>query len=156
MVNIYDDGLVAMTSKISGIDEKSAAKAIQFVLWDLSDRVRLLSYELDNPTAAKELDYLANIMKKHARFTGKMYEEVTVTERDYKKEYEEYHAKPEQKQRRAERNAARLKAIEAGRVKRGDNKEVDHINAPRTGSLENVPTRVVSKTENRKRQPKRK
>lgn len=79
-----------------------------------------------------------------------------MADRDYKKEYEDYHAKPEQKQRRAERNAARLKAIEAGRVKRGDGKEVDHINAPRTGSLENVPTRVVSKKENRKRQPKRK
>lgn len=75
--------------------------------------------------------------------------------RDYKKEYDEYHAKPEQKKRRAERNAARLKAIEAGRAKRGDGKEVDHVNAPRTGSLENVPTRVVSKEENRKRQPKR-
>ena len=75
--------------------------------------------------------------------------------RDYKKEYEEYHAKPEQKMRRAERNAARLKAIEAGRAKRGDGKEVHHVNAPRTGSLEDVPTRVVSKAENRKRQPKR-
>lgn len=78
-----------------------------------------------------------------------------VKDRDYRKEYDEYHAKPEQKQRRAERNAARMKAIEAGRAKRGDGKEVDHVNAPRTGSLENVPTRVVSKTENRKRQPRR-
>ena len=75
--------------------------------------------------------------------------------RNYRDEYDSYHAKPEQKQRRAERNAARMKAIEAGRAKRGDGKEVDHVNAPRTGSLESVPTRVVSKTENRKRQPKR-
>lgn len=75
--------------------------------------------------------------------------------RDLKKEYDEYHSKPEQKKRRAERNAARRKAIEAGRVKKGDTKEVDHINAPRTGSLEDVPTRVVSKAVNRKRQPKR-
>lgn len=78
-----------------------------------------------------------------------------VNDRDYKKEYNDFHAKPEQKKRRAERNAARMKAIEAGRAKRGDGREVDHVNAPRTGSLENVPTRVVSKTENRKRQPKR-
>jgi hypothetical protein len=40
-------------------------------------------------------------------------------------------------------------------VSKGDGKEVDHVNAPRTGSLENVKTRVVPKTENRKRQPKR-
>lgn len=75
--------------------------------------------------------------------------------RNFRKEYDEYHAKPEQKERRAERNAARNKAIKEGRVKKGDGKEVDHINATRTGSLENVRTRVVSKIENRKRQPKR-
>lgn len=75
--------------------------------------------------------------------------------RNYPKEYADYHAKPEQKKRRAQRNAARNKAIAEGRAKKGDGKEVDHINAPRTGSLENVPTRVISKTANRKRQPKR-
>lgn len=75
--------------------------------------------------------------------------------RDYRREYDEYHAKPEQKERRAERNKARLEAMRAGKVKKGDSKEVDHINAPRTGSLEGVPTRVVPKKENRKRQPKR-
>jgi hypothetical protein len=75
--------------------------------------------------------------------------------RDFRKEYDEYHAKPEQKKRRAQRNAARNEAEKDGRVSKGDGKEVDHVNAPRTGSLENVKTRVVSKTENRKRQPKR-
>ena len=75
--------------------------------------------------------------------------------RDLRKEYDEYHAKPEQKKRRAQRNAARAEAIKDGRVSKGDNKEVDHVNAPRTGSLDGVKTRVVPKTENRKRQPKR-
>jgi len=75
--------------------------------------------------------------------------------RDFGKEYREYHAKPEQKKRRAERNAARKKAMDNGTVQKGDDKEVHHVNAPRTGSLENVKTRVVPKTENRKRQPKR-
>jgi hypothetical protein len=78
-----------------------------------------------------------------------------MTERNYKKEYNEFHATPEQKKRRAERNAARAKAAKDGRVKKRDGKEVDHVNAPRKGSLDGVPTRVVSKTENRKRQPKR-
>ncbi len=78
-----------------------------------------------------------------------------MTERDYKKEYRDYQGTPEQKKRRAERNAARAKAAKDGRVKKGDGKEVDHVNAPRKGSLDGVPTRVVSKTENRKRQPKR-
>lgn len=75
--------------------------------------------------------------------------------RDYRKEYDEYHAKPEQKKRRAQRNAARNDAMKDGRVSKGDGKEVDHVNAPRTGSLDGVKTRVVPKTENRKRQPKR-
>lgn len=75
--------------------------------------------------------------------------------RDYRKEYDEYHAKPEQKKRRAQRNAARNEAEKDGRVHKGDGKEVDHIAAPRKGSLDGVKTRVVPKTENRKRQPKR-
>lgn len=75
--------------------------------------------------------------------------------RDYRKEYDEYHAKPEQKKRRAQRNKARADAAKDGRVHKGDGKEVDHVNAPRTGSLDGVSTRVVPKEVNRKRQPKR-
>lgn len=78
-----------------------------------------------------------------------------VKSRDYRKEYDQYHALPEQKKRRSQRNKARDEAVKDGRVKKGDGKEVDHVNAPRTGSLENVPTRVVPKEVNRKRQPKR-
>jgi hypothetical protein len=78
-----------------------------------------------------------------------------MTERDYKKEYKDYHAKPEQKKRRAQRNKARRKAMRDGRVKKGDGKEVDHVGSHRTGSLANVPTRVTSRTANRRRQPKR-
>jgi len=75
--------------------------------------------------------------------------------RDYDKEYREYHASPEQKKRRAQRNKARRKALREGRVKKGDSKEVHHVNAPRTGSLENSKTRVVSRKTNRRIQPKR-
>lgn len=48
-------------------------------------------------------------------------------ERDYRKEYDEYHAKPEQKKNRAKRNKARNDMIKSGKVKKGDGKEVDHI-----------------------------
>lgn len=81
--------------------------------------------------------------------------ETDMVKRDYAKEYRDYGGTPEQIQRRSERNQARREAIKAGKVKKGDGKEVDHVNAPRTGSLDGVPTRVVSKTTNRKRQPKR-
>jgi hypothetical protein len=75
--------------------------------------------------------------------------------RNYDKEYREYHAKPEQKKRRAQRNGARAKAMKRGSVKKGDGKEVHHVNAPRKGSLARSKTRVVSKATNRRIQPKR-
>ncbi len=75
--------------------------------------------------------------------------------RDYDKEYAQYHASPEQKKRRAQRNAARRAAMKAGKVKKGDNKEVDHIGANRKGRLNNDKVRVISKAANRRKQPKR-
>lgn len=76
-------------------------------------------------------------------------------DRDYDQEAA-YHAKPEQKKRRAERNKARRKAISEGRASKGDGTEVDHMGAKRTGSLDALPTRVVPKRVNRKKQPKTK
>lgn len=81
--------------------------------------------------------------------------EMADKKRNFAKEYRDYHGTPEQIQRRSERNKARSEAMADGKVKKGDGKEVDHVNAPRTGSLDGVPTRVISKTANRKRQPKR-
>lgn len=75
--------------------------------------------------------------------------------RDYAKEYADYHGTPEQKKRRADRNRARRQAERDGRVSKGDGKELDHVGYHRTGRLKNVPTRVVSRAANRKRQPKR-
>ena len=75
--------------------------------------------------------------------------------RDYKKEYADYHGTPEQKKRRAERNRDRAAAVKSGKVRKGDNREVDHINAPRTGSLAKAKTHVIGKTANRKKQPDR-
>lgn len=75
--------------------------------------------------------------------------------RNYRKEYDDYHGKPEQKKRRAERNRARAKAVKEGRVRKGDGREVHHPDAKRKGSL-GKRTRVISKAKNRRIQPKRK
>lgn len=75
--------------------------------------------------------------------------------RNYRKEYDEYHGTPEQKKRRAERNRDRAAAERSGRVRDGDGKEVDHVNAPRKGSLAGSRTRVIGKKANRQKQPKR-
>lgn len=75
--------------------------------------------------------------------------------RDYKKEYKEYHGTEEQKKRRAERNKDRRAAERRLGKAALAGKEVDHVNAPRKGSLASSATRVISKTANRKKQPKR-
>lgn len=76
-------------------------------------------------------------------------------QRDLKKEYREHGGTEEQKKRRAGRNKARREAIKAGKVKKGDGKEIDHKNY---NPLDNRPSnlRVVSKKVNRTKQPKRK
>ena len=48
--------------------------------------------------------------------------------RDYKQEYKNYHASPEQKKKRASRNAARATMEAKGKVRKGDGKDVDHKN----------------------------
>ena len=74
--------------------------------------------------------------------------------RDLAKEYREHGSTPEQKKRRAARNAARNAAIKAGKVKRGDGKEIDHKDYnPLNNSPSNL--RVVSKKTNRTKQPSR-
>lgn len=74
--------------------------------------------------------------------------------RNYKKETA-YENSPAQVKRREARNQARRKAMREGKVKKGDGKELDHVGYHRTGSLRNVPTKVVSQHANRIRQPKR-
>jgi hypothetical protein len=75
-------------------------------------------------------------------------------ERDYAKETA-YENQPEQVKRRVDRNKARRKAERAGLVRKGDGKEVDHLGSNRRGSLANRKTRIVSRSTNRRRQPKR-
>ena len=68
--------------------------------------------------------------------------------RDYKREYAIYHGKPEQIKRRAGRNAARRKAVAAGKVHKGDGKDVHHKNG---NTLDNSAknTAVISRSKNR-------
>ena len=68
--------------------------------------------------------------------------------RDYKREYKVSHSSPEEKKKRASRNAARAKMEKAGKVRKGDGKDVDHKNSnPKDNSKGNL--RVQSKSANR-------
>ena len=62
---------------------------------------------------------------------------------------------PAQVKRREARNRARRKAMKAGKVHKGDKKELDHVGSHRTGSLDHLAVKVVSRHANRIRQPSR-
>jgi len=69
--------------------------------------------------------------------------------RDYQRENELYKSKPEQIKLRVARNKARREAIKAGRVEKGDGKEIDHIvPLSKGGSNTKSNTRIRSKSKN--------
>lgn len=73
-----------------------------------------------------------------------------MSKRDYKKEYANYHASEEQKKKRAARNAARREMEKAGKVTKGDGKDVDHATPLAKGGSNNKSNlRVRSKSANR-------
>lgn len=68
--------------------------------------------------------------------------------RNYKREYEQYHAKPEQKKNRALRNNARRNSP----LSVGDPREVDHkVPLSKGGSNKKNNLRIVSRSANRRK-----
>jgi len=59
-----------------------------------------------------------------------------------------YNSQPEQKKRRAERNASRRKMEQAGKVRKGDGKDVDHKNH-NTSDKSSKNLQAISKSKNR-------
>jgi hypothetical protein len=59
-----------------------------------------------------------------------------------------YNSQPEQKKRRAERNASRAKMERAGKVRKGDGKDVDHRDH-NTGNQSAKNLSVMSRSANR-------
>lgn len=78
-------------------------------------------------------------------------------DRNYKREYETYQGTEQQKKNRAARNAARAKLAKAGKVHKGDGKDVAHVKALDKGGSSKDGLRVESKSTNRsfKRDAKR-
>ena len=68
--------------------------------------------------------------------------------RNYRKEYDNYQGKPEQRKRNDARKAARRKMTAVGKVRKGDGKDVDHKDGnPKNNSKKNL--RVTTKKSNR-------
>jgi len=71
-----------------------------------------------------------------------------MTQRNYRKEYDNYHSKPEQRENRSSRNKARRKLAKHGYELKG--KDVDHKDGnPRNNSRSNL--RIQSPSTNRAR-----
>jgi len=65
--------------------------------------------------------------------------------RNYRGEYDNYHKKPNQKKRRASRNTARSTMKNAGKVKKGDGKDVAHKNGnPKDNKRKNLAVKPKS------------
>lgn len=72
--------------------------------------------------------------------------------RNYRKEYDRYQGTAEQKKRRAKRNAARRKMEKAGKVRKGDGKDVAHKNGnPNDNKRSNLGVQSKSKNRSYKR-----
>jgi len=69
--------------------------------------------------------------------------------RNYRSEYDTYQGTAVQKKNRAARNAARAKMTKAGKVHKGDGKDVAHVRALDKGGSNKTGLRVESKAANR-------
>ena len=69
--------------------------------------------------------------------------------RNYRREYDTYQGTEQQKKNRAARNAARAKLMKAGKVRKGDGKDVAHKVAFDKGGSNKQGVRVESRSANR-------
>ena len=69
--------------------------------------------------------------------------------RNYRKEYQQFQSSTKSKKDRAKRNKARRKALKSGRVRKGDNLDLHHVNG-----INSNKTRVMSKSKNRGKKEK--
>ena len=118
----------------------------------------------------KDLDHLASDELKKKKMAMKFgiknikldqkgkilsFESVEVEEtRNYRKEYDNYHAQPEQRERNAARLRARRQMVKAGKVEKFDKKDVHHKdNNPLNNEEDNlaVTTQTWNRTEPRLR-----
>jgi len=75
---------------------------------------------------------------------------MTGGKRDYKKEYQKYHSKPEQIKNRSERTTLRREANSKGITHKGDGLDLDHKKPLSKGGANTLANaRVTSKSENR-------
>lgn len=78
------------------------------------------------------------------------------SDRNFRREYDTYQGTEEQKKRRAARNAARAKMMKAGKVRKGDGKDVDHAKPLSKGGSNTVKNLRVQTASNNRSFPRNK
>lgn len=73
---------------------------------------------------------------------------VLVEKRNYRKEYDNYHGKKEQRERRGDRVKSRRMAEDKGLVEKGDGKDVHHVNGDTSDNSEDN-IKILPKSKNR-------
>jgi hypothetical protein len=121
----------------------------QEALFELDSSLLLESIQGNSPLKSIYNDIWNAVLNDSAKMTN-LISFLEEAERDYKKEYRNYHGKPKQRKERAARTAARELMIKKGRAKKGDGKDIDHKRPLRKGgskSLNNL--RVRDRSSNR-------
>jgi hypothetical protein len=136
-VRIPVDRNYNLTGEEENVIEKGADQILQeyLIINDyLADQIN---------TGSMNLDQAFNFINEEFNFLAE-----DKKERNYRKEYDEYHGTAEQRANRSKRVLARRKMMKKGRVRKGDGKDVDHKNGnPKDNSDGNL--RVLSKSKNR-------
>lgn len=139
LMNVTPDLIDMKPIDLHNATEERSGKVVPIVINGVQRMIKMMNipfFDSDDTKANENPMEAASFAK---RFIG---------ERNYRQEYDRYHARSEQKRNRARRNAARAKLKRLGRVRKGDGKDVDHKNGdPTDNSIKNL--RVRSKSENR-------
>tara|TARA_R110002110_G_scaffold257890_3_gene473858 strand:- start:605 stop:919 length:315 start_codon:yes stop_codon:yes gene_type:complete len=101
------------------------------------------------PDQPKTMEEMRQKAAKKALKKGKVVKDARGRNRNYRKEYDEYHGTAEQRKKRSERNKARRKL----QLKVGDPREADHkVPMSKGGGNGAGNLRAVSRSTNRKKQ----
>ena len=154
--NIGDD--VYKLMEFMQLDVESVdTEPINFAEYSMDKSTRYNEIDIDGRTIRIPIDpNFEMITNEEVEYIDTMFD-LIIMERNYKREYETFHGKPEQRKRRSKRVLARRKLEKEGRVSKGDGKDVDHKKPLRHGGTNNDSNlQVRDKSSNRAENGKKK
>lgn len=154
--NIGDDVFKLMEFMQLGV-ESIDTEPINFAEYTMDKSTKYNEIEMNGKKIRIPIDpNFEMITTEEVEYIDTMFD-LIIMERNYKREYETFHGKPEQRKRRSKRVLARRKLEKEGRVSKGDGKDVDHKKPLRNGGTNSDSNlRVRDKSSNRAENGKRK